>query len=58
MDLHVAQRFRMDISTDQIRVYLPSSACGNTVLRLVTNLQHRYNATIKTDALATAVRSG
>lgn len=52
VDLHVGQHFRMDISPSMLRLYLPASACGNTVLRLVTNLQHRYNATIKTEELA------
>jgi hypothetical protein len=51
VDLHVGHRFRMDISEDMLRLYLPASACGNTVLRLVTNLQHRYNAVIGTDEL-------
>lgn len=54
VDLHVGQHFRMDISPDMLRLYLPVSACGNTVLRLVTNLQHRYNATIQTEELAAA----
>lgn len=55
VDLHVGQHFRMDISPTMLRLYLPTSACGNTVMRLVTNLQHRYNATIKTEELSTAV---
>jgi hypothetical protein len=54
VDLHVGQHFRMDISPTMMRLYLPESACGNTVLRLVTNLQHRYNASIATDELASA----
>lgn len=53
VDLHVGQHFRMDVSPNMLRLYLPASACGNTVLRLVTNLQHRYNATIETEELAT-----
>jgi hypothetical protein len=52
VDLHVGQHFRMDISPTLLRLYLPESACGNTVLRLVTNLQHRYNASIETAELA------
>lgn len=54
VDLHVGQHFRMDISPNVLRLYLPASACGNTVLRLVTNLQHRYNASIETEELAPA----
>jgi hypothetical protein len=53
VDLHVGQHFRMDISPNFLRLFLPASACGNTVLRLVTNLQHRFNATIETEELAT-----
>jgi hypothetical protein len=52
VDLHVGQRFRMDISPELMRLYLPGSACGNTVLRLVTNLQHRFSASVATEELA------
>jgi hypothetical protein len=46
VDLHVGQQFRMDISSEWLRVYLSSGVCGNTVVRLVTNLQRRYDASI------------
>lgn len=46
VDLHLGQQLRMDITRDWIRVYLPKDACGNTVFRLVSNLQHRYDATV------------
>lgn len=45
VDLHIGEAFSMDIGTDYIRVYLSDRVCGNTVLRLLTNLQHRYDAT-------------
>lgn len=52
VDLHVGQRFRMDIAREWIRVYLNEASCGNTVFRLLTNLQHRYDARIGSPALA------
>jgi hypothetical protein len=52
VDLHVGRQFRMDIFTDGIRVYLPSDACGNTLFRLLANLQHRYDAAAWAPVLA------
>jgi hypothetical protein len=46
VDLHVGQQMRMDITREWIRVYLPENACGNTIMRLVSNLQHRYDASV------------
>jgi hypothetical protein len=37
---------RMDITREWIRVCLPEDACGNTILRLVSNLQHKYDASV------------
>lgn len=51
VDLHIGEAFSMDIATDYIRVYLSDRVCGNTVLRLLTNLQHRYDATAAADSL-------
>jgi hypothetical protein len=51
VDLHVGAHMRMDITADGMLVYLPHDACGNTVLRLVTNLQHHFDATIEEEAL-------
>lgn len=44
VDLHVGQRFRLDITRGGLRVYLFDGACGNTLFRLLANLQHRYDA--------------
>jgi len=44
VDLHVGRQFRLDIFAEGMRVYLPSGTCGNTLFRLVANLQHRYDA--------------
>lgn len=46
VDLHVGAHLRMDIWSEGLRLYLPAGACGNTVFRLLTNLQHHYDATI------------
>lgn len=46
VDLHVGTRVRMDLTPDYIRMYLPDDACGNTIVRLIANLQHRYDATV------------
>jgi hypothetical protein len=44
VDLHVGQPLRMEISPHWIRVILRDETCGNTVARLLTNLQHRFDA--------------
>lgn len=44
-DLHVGQTFRVDVMRTGLRVYLGDGVCANTVFRLLTNLQHRYDAT-------------
>ncbi len=43
-DLHAGARMHFDIAPDLIRVYLYKRGCGNTVLRLLTNLQMHYDA--------------
>lgn len=48
VDLHVGQRFRMDITPDGIRIYLCRGGCGNTLYRLLANLQHRFDAAART----------
>lgn len=47
VDLHVGQRLRMDIGQTWLRVYLERGACGNTVARLVSNLQHRFDSALR-----------
>lgn len=46
VDLHIGVQIRMEIAPNYIRMYLPENACGNTVVRLVANLQHFYDATV------------
>jgi len=51
VDLHVGSQLAFEIFPDFVRVYLPRKSCGNTILRLYTNLQHHYDALVKvTDA--------
>lgn len=47
VDLHVGQRLRMDVGPSWMRVYLERGACGNTVARLVSNLQHRFDSRLE-----------
>lgn len=44
VDLHVGASLRMDISNGCIRVYLPDGSCGNTVTRLLTQIQRHIDA--------------
>jgi hypothetical protein len=46
VDLHIGSQLRMDITDTRLRVYLTQSVCGNSVARLLANLQHRYDASI------------
>lgn len=43
VDLHVGQHLRFDISTDWLRVYLFEGGCGNTIVRLASNLQRHFD---------------
>ncbi|MEV1109748.1 hypothetical protein AB0I95_13975 [Micromonospora sp. NPDC049751] len=47
VDLHVGQRLRFDIGDVWMRVYLEQGGCGNTIARLVSNLQHRFDAALR-----------
>ncbi|WP_430787632.1 hypothetical protein [Actinoplanes sp. G11-F43] len=46
VDLHVGQRLRLDIGEQWMRIYLEKGGCGNTVARMVCNLQHRFDAAL------------
>lgn len=45
-DLHVGKRIDFEITPGYIRVYLPAGSCGNSVVRIITNLQHYYDSQI------------
>lgn len=47
VDLHVGDPINFEIGQDWIRIYLPEGSCGNTVLRVFTNLQHHYDALVQ-----------
>lgn len=42
-DMHNGDKFTMEVSPTQIRLYLYEGACGNTALRIFTNLQQHYD---------------
>jgi hypothetical protein len=46
VDLHVGQRIGMELGHDWMRVYLHSGSCGNTVARLISNLQTRFDGAL------------
>ena len=43
VDLHVGQPLRFDITSDWLRVYLFEGGCGNSIARLVANLQRHFD---------------
>lgn len=46
VDLHVGQALRMDFGENWARIYLNKGSCGNTVARLVCNLQHTFDGAL------------
>ncbi len=46
VDLHVGQRVRMELGNDWMRVYLHAGSCGNTVARLISNLQTGFDGAL------------
>lgn len=46
VDLHVGQRIGMELGHDWMRVYLRAGSCGNTVARLISNLQMRFDGAL------------
>jgi hypothetical protein len=46
VDLHVGSRIRLEMSPEMIRIHLRRGGCGNTVARLVSNLQHHVDGNI------------
>jgi hypothetical protein len=47
IDLHVNQKIDFEITRKFMIAYLPAHACGNTLLRLYTNLQHYFSSDVK-----------
>ena len=48
-DLHIGNPIQFEIAPEFVRVYLPTGSCGNSVVRLYTNLQHHYDALIQAE---------
>jgi hypothetical protein len=46
VDLHVGQRLSMDLGPNWMRIYLQAGSCGNTVARLISNLQKRFDGAL------------
>lgn len=46
VDLHVGQRIGIELGCDWMRVYLYAGSCGNTVARLISNLQTRFDGAL------------
>jgi hypothetical protein len=47
IDLHVGQPLRLEISPYRVRVVLTETTCGNTLARLLTNLQQHLDARVR-----------
>jgi hypothetical protein len=52
VDLHVGQTLRLEITPEWIRVLLDEHTCGNTLARLVANLQQHFDARVRVPAAA------
>lgn len=46
VDLHVGERLSIEIGHDWMRVYLLAGSCGNTIARLISNLQTRFDGAL------------
>lgn len=46
VDLHVGQCVRIEASAEWLRVHLYEGGCGNTVARLISNLQHKVDGAL------------
>jgi len=47
VDLHTGDPLDLEITPSLIRVYIHQESCGNTLLRLYTNLQHAFDSAIR-----------
>lgn len=52
VDLHVGHILRLEIAPEWMRVLLSEQTCGNTLARLLANLQHRFDARTRLEAPA------
>lgn len=56
IDLHTKDSIDFEITKDFMRVYLSKGSCGNTVLRLLTNLQLYYGRGVACEQVDQLVR--
>lgn len=47
VDLHTGSRMRLDVTPEFMRIYLGPTACGNTVARILRNIQGHVDSTIR-----------
>lgn len=47
VDLHIGRTVFFEVRPLEVSLFLPRGACGNTVLRFYTNLQHHVDATVE-----------
>jgi len=47
VDLHEGSAINFEITPYMMRIYLEPGSCGNTIMRLITNLQTHYSAQTK-----------
>jgi hypothetical protein len=55
VDLHVGHVLRLEFTSRWLRVMLEPGTCGNTLARLVANLQHRFDARVQLPIAAAAL---
>lgn len=49
VDLHTGDRLGFELSPEMLTMYLPEGACGNTVVRFLTNLQHYFSSKFRVE---------
>ena len=49
VDLHVGTPIDFEVAPEFVRVYLPAGSCGNSVMRMYTNLQHHYDSLVRAE---------
>ena len=47
MDIHTGDPMSFEIAPEMMRVYLSEESCGNTIMRLLCNLQDRFGTLIR-----------
>ncbi len=47
VDLHNSDKYTLEITPSWLRLYLPTDACGNTALRIYSNIQRYYDSEAK-----------